>query len=152
MTYESEADAARAKQVFDNALAKGERIAIQYDFTMPRRPRRQDNDIPVRGIPRGGITGAGNPLLSRLQPAPAGSQRDISTNFRERGVRNDNARGRGTPPSRGRGAPAASRGRGAARSGRDRPTKTVEDLDKELEEFMAGGSNDNNNADDVDMA
>jgi hypothetical protein len=38
----------------------------------------------------------------------------------------------------GRGS--AVRGRGNGRPGKDRATKTVEDLDRELEEFMASGS------------
>ncbi|KAK9898041.1 hypothetical protein P389DRAFT_65041 [Cystobasidium minutum MCA 4210] len=151
VTYESEADAARAKQVFDNALAKGERISIAYDFTMPRRPRRQDNEVPIRGIPKSGLAGAGNPLLSRLQPAPAANKRDSFSNTRERGVRNEGSRGRGTPPARGRGA-APARGRGKGRGGRDRENKTVEDLDRELEEFMASGSKDKSAAEDIEMA
>lgn len=128
---------------------------------MPRRPRRQDNEVPIRGIPKGGLTGAGNPLLSRLyvsfllsfrryhsthtlrtiyrQPAPAANKRDSFSNRHDRGVRNEGSRGRGTPPARGRGA-APARGRGTGRGGRDRENKTVEDLDRELEEFMASGS------------
>lgn len=87
---ESEADAARAKEVFNNALAKGvcaneqtqfciwpslilvfyadtgERISLAYDFTVPRRPRRQEGDVLIKGIPKTGLSGAGNPLLSRM--------------------------------------------------------------------------------------
>lgn len=75
------------------------------------------------------------------QPAPNISKRTEGPNLRERGVRYDAGRGRGAAPARGRGQ-AASRGRGTGRGGRDREreNKTVEDLDRELEEFMASGS------------
>lgn len=75
----------------------------------------------------------------RRQPAPAANKRDSLPNLRERGIRNESSRGRGAPPARGRGAGPA-RGRGTGRAGRERENKTVEDLDRELEEFMASGS------------
>lgn len=79
--------------------------------------------------------------LHDSQPSPAtrGPAREASRS---------SDRGRGAPrggsaPSRGagRGAATAPRGRGGRREGGGtRPSKTTEDLDKELEDFMASGN------------
>lgn len=83
-------------------------------------------------------------LCSR-QPAPANAKRDTFSTSNGRGSSHQNGRGRGIvdrggPANRSRGGAAPARGRGTGRPARDRATKTVEDLDKELEEFMAGNS------------
>jgi len=113
ISFETAAEATRAKKQFSGILAKGQPMSIAYDSGPPRTPRR--------------VASAPSSLLNRIQkPALADrlSQDDSST----------------TAASQRKTGPIRSR-RGGARPAPRAPKKpkTAEDLDKELDQFMGDG-------------
>ncbi|KAK4046527.1 hypothetical protein OIO90_006539 [Microbotryomycetes sp. JL221] len=134
VTFKNEDDATQAKEAFDGAMAKGQPITVQYDYALDR--------VSERGTPAPGT------LLARLDAPPPRTGHD------SRGSARGGSSTRGSRLTRGveRGVGSSERGarggRGAARGGirggrqpRAAP-KTSDDLDKELEAFMAAPAGD----------
>ncbi|KAJ8501612.1 hypothetical protein ONZ45_g12091 [Pleurotus djamor] len=146
ITYETQAEAAKALSQFNGLLAKGQPMEISYDTSVPRHPARKTTTTSlINRIQK-------QPLLNRL----AGDAMKVDDDSSKE--RTSSTRGRGQRGARlGRG-----RGRGAGRA--PRKPQTAEDLDKELEAFMGDGSiqpaadtgnaggNGDTPAQDVDMA
>lgn len=114
ITFETPAEATRAKKQLDGVLAKGQPISIDFDYGPPRRASAPASSLLSR-IQK-------PPLLDRLSQAQSRAKASMihSKKF-------GSMRGRG----RGRGATA----------GRDRasiaPPKSAAELDNELDAFMA---------------
>jgi len=128
ISFETAAEATRAKKQFDGILAKGQPMTIAFD-TMPTRPRRT---VSSPGSLLNRVQGL--PLLSRL------SQDDSHIKPRGGGagpVRNRPARGRGGGGDGGRRGP--------------KKPKTADELDKELDAFM-GDAEPAASAQDIEMA
>ncbi|KAI9569886.1 hypothetical protein HD554DRAFT_2019684 [Boletus coccyginus] len=128
ITYEKPAEATRAKKEYEGKLAKGQPMEIDFDTAPPRRPRSAS--MP-------GISTAS--LLNRIE-RPSLAER--------LGNGEDTRRTTTTGPVRMR-APRAPRSvrSVAPRSKVGRPTgrpkaKTAEELDKELDVFMADDAKD----------
>nr|GAT51596.1 predicted protein [Mycena chlorophos] len=112
VSFETVAEATRAKRQYDGILAKGQPMSIGYD----EPPRARSISAPTTST-----------LLSRIQKPPLLdrlSKDDINTKP-ARG-------GNGVGPIRNRGA----RGKPAAPRPPRKAPKTMEDLDKELDAFM----------------
>ncbi|KAJ7778137.1 hypothetical protein B0H16DRAFT_1502330 [Mycena metata] len=120
VSFETVAEATRARKQFDGILAKGQPMTVAFDAAPPRQPRARSSSAPTTAS-----------LLNRIQKAP----------LLERlgGAKDDSAlRGpRTTGPIR---TPRATRK--PARGGKDaapkkpKGPKTAEELDKELDAFM----------------
>ncbi|KAG8216924.1 hypothetical protein J3R82DRAFT_7200 [Butyriboletus roseoflavus] len=118
ITYEKPAEATRAKKEFEGKLAKGQPMEIAFDTAPPRRPRSASTP---------GVSTAS--LLNRIE-RPSLAER----------------LGSGEDSRRSTTAPRASKGGVAPRSKVGRPTrpkvKTAEELDRELDVFMADDAKD----------
>jgi len=118
ISFETAAEATRAKKQFSGILAKGQPMSIAYDSGPPRAARR--------------IASAPSSLLNRIQkPALADrlTQDDLST----------------TPNAPRSPGPIRTR-HGVRPSRAPKKPKTAEDLDKELDQFMGDGSKEMNGA------
>ncbi|KAJ7634652.1 hypothetical protein FB45DRAFT_909442 [Roridomyces roridus] len=123
VSFETPAEATRAKKQFDGILAKTQPMSITFDVT-PREPRIRSSSAPTTSS-----------LLNRIQKAP----------LLDRLSKDDSAVGR-KPPSGPRGGVGPIRTRqtrgGHARGAAPRPgpgpkkAKTAEELDNELDAFM----------------
>jgi len=113
ISFETPAEATRAKKQFDGILAKGQPMSITYDTEPPRHPRQTRRSAS-----------APQSLLNRIQKPP----------LLDRLSRDDTAT-RAAPSARGFVGPIRPRGRGL-RPRREPRVKTAEQLDKELDAFM----------------
>jgi len=114
ITFETPAEATRAKKQFDGILAKGQPMSIAYDSGPPRMPRR------AASLP--------GSLLNRIQKPPLADR-----------LSRDDSSIKAAPP-RGTG-PIRTRRGGARHTPRvPKKPKTAEDLDKELDLFMGDGT------------
>ncbi|KAJ7717643.1 hypothetical protein DFH07DRAFT_1012501 [Mycena maculata] len=118
VSFETLADATRAKKQFDGILAKSQPMSITFDAAAPpRQPRARSSSAPTSS------------LLNRIQKAP----------LLERLSKDDSALRTPSGPRGGIG-PIRTRGRGGGRAAAPRPApkkpKTAEELDKELDAFM----------------
>ncbi|KAF7325663.1 RRM domain-containing protein [Mycena kentingensis (nom. inval.)] len=113
VTFETVAEATRAKRQYDGILAKGQPMSIVFD--MP--PRGRSTSAPTTGSLLSRINKG--PLLGRLSKDDS----SVKTSAPPRGgvgpIRNRGGRGKPVAPKPARKAP-----------------KTMEDLDKELDAFM----------------
>ncbi|KAK2461220.1 hypothetical protein APHAL10511_006747 [Amanita phalloides] len=111
ISFETAAEATRAKKQFDGILAKGQPMSIVYDTAPPRLPKRS--------------TSAPQSLLNRIQKPP----------LLDRLSRDDTTV---KTPSAPRGAvgPIRPRIRGPKPRREPKKNKTAEELDKELDAFM----------------
>ncbi|KAG9309583.1 hypothetical protein JVU11DRAFT_10564 [Chiua virens] len=125
ITYEKSAEAIRAKKEFEGKLAKGQPMEIAFDTAPPRR---------VRSTSMPGVSTAS--LLNRIE-RPSLAERLESGG--------DAQSPTATGPVRAR-APRSARGSVAPRSKVGRPirpkAKTAEELDRELDVFMADDGKD----------
>jgi len=125
ITYEKPAEATRAKKEFEGKLAKGQPMEIAFDTAPPRR---------MRSASMPGVSTAS--LLNRIE-RPSLAER--------LGSGEDSKQPTVTGPIRPR-APRSLRGGVAPRSKVSRPTrpkaKTAEELDRELDVFMADDGKD----------
>ncbi|KAJ7599386.1 hypothetical protein C8J56DRAFT_188700 [Mycena floridula] len=112
ISYETAAEATRAKKQFDGKLAKEQQMTITYDTPTPRR-----------------AASAPSSLLNRIQK-PALANR-ISNDEPSNGPGPIRTRGSRKGPKGTASAPSAAK----VRPGPKKP-KTAEDLDKELDAFM----------------
>ncbi|KAI9067004.1 RNA-binding domain-containing protein [Trametes sanguinea] len=112
ITFETPAEATRAKKQFDGILAKNQPMSITYDTSPPPGPKgaRRSASAPS--------------LLNRIEKPP----------LIERLSRNDAKAQHTAALDRGVG-PVRTKARTGGRPARSKP-KTAEDLDKELEAFM----------------
>ncbi|KAI0298003.1 hypothetical protein BC826DRAFT_1124242 [Russula brevipes] len=116
ITFETPAEATRAKKQLNGVLAKGQPISIEFDQGMPRRASAPASSLLNR-IQK-------PPLLDRLGQAQTNAKASLIHNRRLGSIR-----GRG----RGRGAGVgAARGRTSTA-----PPKSAAELDSELDAFMA---------------
>ncbi|KAI0819942.1 hypothetical protein BC628DRAFT_1331650 [Trametes gibbosa] len=117
VTFETPAEATRAKKQFDGILAKNQPMEIAYDNSPP--------------APRGARRGASaTSLINRIEKPPLLDR-----------LSRDDAKSRQNLATHGGVGPVRAKGRGGAtgaRGGRKAPAKpkTAQDLDKELEAFM----------------
>ncbi|CDO70486.1 hypothetical protein BN946_scf184569.g29 [Trametes cinnabarina] len=113
ITFETPAEATRAKKQFDGILAKNQPMAIAYDTSPPpgARSARRSASAPS--------------LLNRIEKPP----------LIERISRNDSKPQRNAASDRSVGPVRTKALRSGGRAARSKP-KTAEDLDKELEAFM----------------
>ncbi|RDB29947.1 THO complex subunit 4-A [Hypsizygus marmoreus] len=118
ISFETAAEATRAKKQFDGILAKGQPMSIAYDTLPPRQPRRSAS--------------APTSLLNRIQKPPLLDRlsRDDVNVKTPSGPRGGIGPIR-SRPIRGGAAPRPA----SARAGPKKP-KTAEELDKELDAFM----------------
>ncbi|KIJ62187.1 hypothetical protein HYDPIDRAFT_176708 [Hydnomerulius pinastri MD-312] len=127
VSFETPAEATRAKRQYEGKLAKGQPMEIAYDTASPRR---------VRSASMPGVSTSS--LLNRIE----------RPSLAERLGGNDEPKRQSatTGPTRTRGAPRSSRGAPAPRSRAGRPSrpkaKTAEELDRELDVFMGDDSKD----------
>ncbi|KIJ14727.1 hypothetical protein PAXINDRAFT_169620 [Paxillus involutus ATCC 200175] len=125
ISFETPAEAARAKKQFEGKLAKGQPMEVAFDTGPPRRPRSAS--MP-------GVSTAS--LLNRIE-RPSLADRLETGEGSKRPPINAPVRPRLFRPSRGRAAP---------KSRPERPprpkAKTMEELDKELDVFMADDGKD----------
>ncbi|KAJ7858724.1 hypothetical protein B0H13DRAFT_2075764 [Mycena leptocephala] len=124
VSFETVAEATRARKQFDGILAKGQPMSIAFEAAPPRQPRGRSSSAPTTSS-----------LLNRIQKAPlldrlSGSKDDSSLRT-PRGV---------GPVRTARGAQKSARGGKAAAPRKPKTPKTAADLDKELDAFM--GDND----------
>ncbi|OJT07493.1 hypothetical protein TRAPUB_1678 [Trametes pubescens] len=118
ITFETPAEATRAKNQFDGILAKNQPMEINYDNTPPPA---------AKGPRRGANTGS---LLNRIEKPP----------LLDRLSRND-TKSRQNAATEGGVGPVRNKPRGGAagpRAGKRVPAKpkTAEDLDKELDAYL----------------
>jgi len=118
VSFETAAEATRAKKQFDGILAKSQPMSVAFDAAVPpRQPRGRASSAPTTSS-----------LLNRIQKAP----------LLERLSKDDSVLRAPSAPRGGVG-PIRTRGRGgkaaAPRPGPKKP-KTAEELDKELDAFM----------------
>ncbi|KAL0578996.1 hypothetical protein V5O48_002991 [Marasmius crinis-equi] len=113
ISYETPAEATRAKKQFDGILAKGQPMSITYDSGPPRPPRRAVS---------------GSALINRIQRPP----------LKERLAADDSQIKESTGPGPVRSRPRRRGGPNKASAPRQDPKKpkTAEELDKELDAFM----------------
>ncbi|KAI0631082.1 RNA-binding domain-containing protein [Trametes polyzona] len=118
ITFETPAEATRAKRQFDGILAKNQPMEITYDTSPPPAPKgaRRSASVPslLHRIEK-------PPLIERLSRGDTKPQQNAA---KEGGV--------GPVRTKARGGAAAARG---GRKAQAKP-KTAEELDKELESFM----------------
>jgi len=124
VSFETVAEATRARKQFDGILAKGQPMSIAFEAAPPRQPRGRSSSAPTTSS-----------LLNRIQKAPlldrlSGSKDDSSLRT-PRGV---------GPVRTARGAQKSARGGKAAAPKKSKTPKTAADLDRELDAFM--GDND----------
>jgi THO complex subunit 4 len=132
ISFETPAEATRAKKQFDGILAKGQPMSITYDFGPPRMARR--------------VVSAPGSLLNRIQKPPLADRLSLDDSSIE-----------GAPsyvllfykPLRLMELVDSNSGPGPIRSKRrtarvpkPRKPKTAEDLDNELDLFMGDGTKD----------
>ncbi|KIK96200.1 hypothetical protein PAXRUDRAFT_32525 [Paxillus rubicundulus Ve08.2h10] len=125
VSFETPAEAARAKKQFEGKLAKGQPMEVAFDTVPPRRPRSAS--MP-------GISTAS--LLNRIE-RPSLADRLGTGDGSKHAAINAPVRPRAFRPSRGVAAPRSKPGR-PPRS----QAKTMEELDKELDVFMADDGKD----------
>ncbi|KAL0959697.1 hypothetical protein HGRIS_011392 [Hohenbuehelia grisea] len=118
ITYESPADATKAKKQYDGILAKGQPMEIAFDKSVTRRSASEPN----------GPTTAS--LLNRIQKQPLLER--LSNADKSKPQKAESQRRDGPGPVRNR----KGRGAGAGPKTKAQP-KSAEELDKELEAFMA---------------
>ncbi|KAJ8081899.1 hypothetical protein PM082_024593 [Marasmius tenuissimus] len=114
ISYETPAEATRAKKQFDGILAKGQPMSITYDSGPPRPPRRAVS---------------GSALINRIQRPPlkerlAADDSEIKESTGPGPMRSRPRRRGGPPPKANTSRPAPKK------------PKTAEELDKELDAFM----------------
>ncbi|KPV76573.1 uncharacterized protein RHOBADRAFT_52563 [Rhodotorula graminis WP1] len=147
VTYLEDKHAAKAKEAFNGAMAKGEPIEVDFDYRNDRPSERgaaapgsllarlggteSGSRGPKYAAPTRGPGGGGPDRAPRAERGSAGAPRD-GPRGGERGERERGGRGgvRG-----GRGGRGGERSAGGGR-GEKRAPKTNEDLDAELEAFM----------------
>ncbi|KAF8636893.1 hypothetical protein AX17_003145 [Amanita inopinata Kibby_2008] len=112
ISFETAAEATRAKKQFDGILAKGQPMSITFD-TAPPRPARRSASAPNQS------------LLNRIQKPP----------LLDRLSRDDTA-AKAAPVSRGTVGPVRTRTRDIKGKREPKKNKTAEELDKELDAFM----------------
>ncbi|KAI0739015.1 RNA-binding domain-containing protein [Daedaleopsis nitida] len=119
VTFETPAEATRAKKQFDGILCKNQPMSIAYDSAPPAKVARRSASAPslINRIEKPA-------LLDRLSKNETNTKRDTPS----RG-------GVGPVRTKARGAAAGAGGRGAKRAAPAKP-KTAEELDKELDAFM----------------
>ncbi|KJA25502.1 hypothetical protein HYPSUDRAFT_182437 [Hypholoma sublateritium FD-334 SS-4] len=127
ISFETAAEATRAKKQFNGYLAKGQPMTIAFDTTPPRAPReRRANSAPTTAS-----------LLNRIEKPPLAerlSADDASINKIPSGPRAyTGGPARTTRGSRGGASASARPPRGPKK------VKTAEELDKELDAFMGDG-------------
>ncbi|KAF7360226.1 THO complex subunit 4-A [Mycena venus] len=125
VSFETLAEATRAKNQYNGILAKGQPMSIAFDVTPPRQPRARSSSAPTTSS-----------LLNRIQKPPlldrlSGSKDDSALPRAPRGV---------GPIRTARGAQKPARGGKAAAPKKPKTPKTAAELDKELDAFM--GDND----------
>jgi len=114
ITFETPAEATRAKKQLDGVLAKGQPISIEFDKGLPRRASAPGTSLLNR-IQK-------PPLLDRLSQAQAKAKASMMHSKRV-----------GSTRGRGRGRVAGS-GRGRTSNA---PPKSAAELDNEIDAFMA---------------
>lgn len=121
VSFETPAEATRAKKQFDGILAKSQPMSVAFDTGPPRQPRIRASSAPTTSS-----------LLNRIQKAP----------LLERLSKDDTAlrapsgpRG-GVGPIRTRTPRGGNKPRAAAPRPAPKKPKTAEELDKELDAFM----------------
>ncbi|KAG8907642.1 hypothetical protein FRB99_003104 [Tulasnella sp. 403] len=133
VNYENPDDANLAKDELDGVEAKGEKIMVRVDTTTPRLGGRQDKG------------GRGGSLMSRI------SKTNLLNRLSDAGPSGEETRETtGLGPIRSRKSIGEGRGK-PIRGGKDKDKsqpKTVDDLDKELEQYVKDGGKEA----DVDMA
>ncbi|KAJ7461751.1 hypothetical protein B0H11DRAFT_2055866 [Mycena galericulata] len=136
VSFETPAEATRAKKQFDGILARTQPMSIAFDTAPPREPRGRSSSAPTTSS-----------LLNRIQKAP----------LLERLSKDDSALRPPTAPRGGLGPIRTARPSRSGRGGRaaaPRPApkkpKTAEELDKELDAFMV--DTETPPAQDVEMA
>ncbi|KAI0676483.1 RNA-binding domain-containing protein [Trametes maxima] len=121
ITFETSAEATRAKKQFDGILAKNQPMEIVYDTSPPPGPKgaRRSASAPslLNRIEKPG-------LLERLSRNEGKPQQNSATDG-----------GVGPVRTKARGGATSARGGRGGRRGPTKP-KTAEDLDKELDAFM----------------
>ncbi|KAF5336196.1 hypothetical protein D9611_006187 [Ephemerocybe angulata] len=131
VTFETNAEATRAKNQFDGILAKGQPMSIKIASRPPIAPRR------IASAPPSTLS-----LLNRIEKPPLlarVARDDTDASRTPTGPRGAGGRGVGPIRSRGqhqpsaRGGPKNKGGRGGRES---KKPKTAEDLDKEIDAFM----------------
>ncbi|KAJ3546486.1 hypothetical protein NMY22_g2034 [Coprinellus aureogranulatus] len=126
VTFETSAEATRAKNQFDGILAKGQPMSIKI-LTRPEAPRRVASAPSTLSLLN---RIEKKPLLSRVARDDADATQDSTESKGGRVGPTRTGRGQQQPqPKRGRG------GRGGA-AARPKKPKTAEELDKELDAFM----------------
>ncbi|PIL23496.1 hypothetical protein GSI_14807 [Ganoderma sinense ZZ0214-1] len=120
VTFETPAEATRAKKQFDGILAKNQPMSIAYDTAPP----------PGRG-PRRTVT-APPSLINRIEKPPLLDRLSKTTEAKAKSVSPSQG---GVGPVRTKPRGGAAGGRAPARKEREKP-KTAEELDKELDAFM----------------
>ncbi|KAI1786716.1 RNA-binding domain-containing protein [Ganoderma leucocontextum] len=120
VTFETSAEATRAKKQFDGILAKNQPMSIAYDTAPP----------PGRSMRR---TATAPPsLINRIEKPPLLERLSKTTEAKSKSA-SPSQGGVGPVRTKPRGGPAG--GRAPARKEREKP-KTAEELDKELDAFM----------------
>ncbi|GAA5835019.1 hypothetical protein JCM9279_007175 [Rhodotorula babjevae] len=149
VTYLEDKHAAKAKEAFNGAMAKGEPIEVDFDYRNDR-PSERGAAAPGSLLARlGGTESAARGPKFAAPTRGAGGGPDRAPRA-ERGAPRDGPRGgeRGERERGGRGGGRGGRGgRGGERSagggrGEKRAPKTNEDLDAELEAFMKAPAGD----------
>ncbi|KAK4705300.1 hypothetical protein P7C70_g911, partial [Phenoliferia sp. Uapishka_3] len=130
--YGSEKEAAEAKEAFNGALAKGQKLTVEFDTRIERvvpepgtlLARLAADDKPARRTSGGGFGGDPSTRFAGASTSNRGGPRNSL----------------GDRPARGTGGERGGRGArdgGAPREKREpQQTKTSDELDKELEAFM----------------
>jgi THO complex subunit 4 len=134
ITFETAAEATRAKNQFDGILAKGQPMSVSFAPAAPKRPAQQRR-ASAPGSLMDRIEKA--PLLERLTKKDAGKDGNKeSGRDTKRDAKNSKA-----PKSEGPG-PIRTRGgrNGRNREPRVKKAKTAEELDGELDAFMGDDS------------
>ncbi|KAA1472440.1 hypothetical protein DENSPDRAFT_859454 [Dentipellis sp. KUC8613] len=119
ITFETQAEAIRAKNQRHGVLAKGQPMDIAFDNSPP--PRQPRHSAP-------------GSLINRIQKAP------LIERLGQRSSRDGTSRKatRGGAVARGRGRGRGARSAGGSKREKSKP-KTAEDLDKELDAFIRDG-------------
>lgn len=125
VTFESNAEATRAKNQFDGILAKGQPMSIKL-LTRPDAPRRVASAPSTLSLLN---RIEKKPLIARVARDDADATQASTGTQSGRVGPTRTPRGQQSQPKRGRG------GRGGAAPRAKKP-KTAEDLDKELDAFM----------------
>ncbi|KAK7044806.1 THO complex subunit 4-A [Favolaschia claudopus] len=126
VSFETLAEATRAKNQYDGILAKGQPMTIVFDLTQPRQPRVRSSSAPTTSS-----------LLNRIQKPPlldrlSGSKDDSAVTRGPRGAGPVRTLRGSQKPARG--------GKPGAPKRQPKAPKTAQDLDKELDDFMGDNS------------